>query len=61
MNKQKAIEWCKGLPAWPRSTNFLAPDGWKWVARNLPYQSTEYILQSTDITSTEYIEKSELK
>jgi len=47
MNRDEAIYWCKllGLRAnWPNSTKRIAPDGWRWVVSNRPYQIPCYKL-----------------
>ena len=58
MNKQEAIEWCKSLEIWPRDTKQKAPEGWRWVVGQLPYQRPEFKLVNA---KSEEIRKEDVK
>lgn len=47
MNREKALKWCKTASLdyrWPNSTKWQAPEGWRWVVSNRPYQLPSYKL-----------------
>ena len=47
MTKTEAILWCElFLTEWPRDTQRPAPNEWRWVIKQRPYQLPEYFLVS---------------
>ena len=50
MNKEEALIWLKieyGTQ-WPNSTKWTAPEGWRWVSKEVPYQDSEILLINND-------------
>lgn len=57
MNKPEAIRWCfKNIKAWPVDSEFVRPDGWRWMLSSLPYRCAEYKLVNANFEEIREVE-----
>lgn len=62
MSREDALIWLMYITVsgdiWPKTTRHPAPDGWRWVVLNLPYQPEQINLVS--VKSTERITQEDM-